>query len=220
MVYNRAALSPEEAPRSSFDLIDLLHQDPDRFRGRIATYDIEASGLGYLFAFMGAQQATTFGRLMEAFGRAKMITKPNSASLIDAVAEGRVLVAYNLLGSYALARARRDPRIAVAAPRDYTLVLSRAALVPRHAAEPDMARRLIDFTLSPIGREELGRAGLVVEVADDAAPAANQPAGGPLRIAAAASSLRPIAFSLALLVGQDPSKKKLFLAQWREALED
>ncbi len=218
MVYNRMALSEDDVPKSRFDLIDLLHQQPDRFRGRIATYDIEASGLGYLFAFMDAQQAATFGRLIEAFGRAQMITKPNSASLIDAVAEGRVLVAYNLLGSYALARARTDPRIGVAAPRDYTLVLSRAALIPRHAPNPDAARRLIDFTLSPIGREELSESGLVVRIEEQGAGDSDREQNGPLRIEAAASSIRPIAFSLSLLVGQDRSKKRLFLAQWRKAL--
>ena len=63
IVYNRDLVSPDEAPRSRFDLIDLLRPAGSRYAGRVATYDIEASGIGYLFAFADSQQATTFGSL-------------------------------------------------------------------------------------------------------------------------------------------------------------
>ncbi|HEX6119805.1 MAG TPA: extracellular solute-binding protein, partial [Dongiaceae bacterium] len=57
IVYNRDLVPPAEVPRSRFDLIDLLRPEDNPFMGRIATYDIERSGVGYLFAFMDAQQA-------------------------------------------------------------------------------------------------------------------------------------------------------------------
>ena len=69
IVYNRDLVPAAEAPRSRFDLIDLLRPADSRYAGRVATYDIEASGLGYLFAFADSQQATTFGGLIEAFAR-------------------------------------------------------------------------------------------------------------------------------------------------------
>ena len=61
IVYNRDLVPPDEAPRTRFDLIDLLRPADSRYAGRVATYDIEDSGLGYLFAFADSQQATTFG---------------------------------------------------------------------------------------------------------------------------------------------------------------
>jgi hypothetical protein len=67
MVYNRDLVPPGEAPRSRFDLIDLLRSPGGAYAGRVATYDIEASGLGYLFAFADSLQATTFGGLIEAW---------------------------------------------------------------------------------------------------------------------------------------------------------
>ena len=73
--------------------------------GRVATYDIEASGLGYLFAFADSQQATTFGSLIEAFARSGAVATCCSTEIIDGVASGRYLVGYNILGSYALDRA-------------------------------------------------------------------------------------------------------------------
>ena len=51
IVYNRDLVPADEAPRSRFDLIDLLRPADSRYAGRVATYDIEASAFGYLFAF-------------------------------------------------------------------------------------------------------------------------------------------------------------------------
>ena len=50
IVYNQDRLRPDEAPKSHQDLIRLLERSPERFRGKIATYDIGISGVGYLFA--------------------------------------------------------------------------------------------------------------------------------------------------------------------------
>lgn len=211
LIYNKDLVSDREAPASRFDLIDLLRPEESRFAGRVATYDIEASGLGYLFAFSDSLQANTFGRLLEAFGRSRAVATCCSAEIIDAVAEGKYLVAYNVLGSYALARAARDPRIGVRAPTDYTLMLSRAALIPKDASAALLAGSLIDFLLSTAGRRALTAAHLIVEV------------GGPDDIegdlfGGGASSLRPIPLGPVLLASMDRQKRKLFLDQWNDNL--
>lgn len=203
IVYNRDLVPPDEAPRSRFDLIDLLRPDDSRYAGRVATYDIEESGLGYLFAFADSQQATTFGSLIEAFARSRAIATCCSAEIIQGVAEGRYLIAYNVLGSYALDRAQEDPRLAVVAPEDYTLVLSRAAMIPRGAPNPTGAGLLIDFMLSDEGRAALAAQHLLVED------------GGHLLPDDDISLYRPIALSPTLLLGLDQQKRETFLARWR-----
>lgn len=210
IVYNRDLVSAEEAPRTRFELIDLLRPEGTRFAGRVATYDIEASGLGYLFAFADAQQATSFGSLLEAFGRSGAVATCCSAEIIDGVATGRWLVAYNVLGSYALARATRDPRIAVVAPHDYTLILSRAALIPKGARNPAMAGALIDFLLSDAGKIALAASRLMVSFSEDEGADIDQSDS-------AQTNLRPIPLSPALLVGLDSHKRALFLERWRNS---
>ncbi len=210
IVYNRDLVPPAQVPGSRFDLIDLLRPADNPFNGRIATYDIEASGVGYLFAFMDAQQATTFGRLIEAFGRNKVVATCCSAEIIDDVASGRFLIAYNMLGSYALVRAAADHRIGIVAPSDYTLILARAALIPKRAGNADLARQFIDFALSGPGRRSLSESGLLVAF-DDAD-------GGPAALSGAVPTLRPIALSPALLIGLDRQTRDNFLALWRSSL--
>jgi len=210
IVYNRDLVSPSEVPQSRFDLIDLLRPADNPYTGRIATYDIERSGVGYLFAFVDAQQATTFGRLIEAFGRNKVVATCCSAEIIDAVASGRFLIAYNMLGSYALARAAEDRRIGVVAPTDYTLILARAALIPKRAKNPELARQFIDFALSDAGRRSLSESGLIVSF--------DEAGGGPAALSGAVPTLRPIALSPALLIGLDRQTRDNFLRQWRSSL--
>jgi ABC-type Fe3+ transport system substrate-binding protein len=210
IVYNRDLVPAGQVPHSRFDLIDLLRPADNPFAGRIATYDIERSGVGYLFAFMDAQQATTFGRLIEAFGRNKVVATCCSAEIIDAVASGRFLIAYNMLGSYALARAAEDRRIGIVAPTDYTLILARAALIPKRAQHPDLARQFIDFALSEEGWRLLTESGLIVPFDD--------PASSGLVATGEVPTLRPIALSPALLIGLDQQTQENFLALWRSSL--
>lgn len=203
IVYNRDLVPPGDVPRSRFDLIDLLRPADSRYAGRVATYDIEDSGVGYLFAFADSEQASTFGGLIEAFARSGAVATCCSAEIIEGVAEGRYLIAYNVLGSYALDRAEEDPRIGVVAPEDYTLVLSRAVMIPRHAPNPVGAGFLIDFLLSDAGRAALAAQHLLVAADSGALPDRE------------GSIYRPIPLTPALLLGLDQHKRASFLARWR-----
>ncbi|HSF92264.1 MAG TPA: ABC transporter substrate-binding protein [Paracoccaceae bacterium] len=213
IVYNNTLLSAEEAPTSRFDLLDLLRTQEDRFRGNVATYDIEASGLGYLFAFADSQQASTFGALLESFGRTDAVATCCSAEIITGVAEGEYLIAYNVLGSYALNRAADDPRIAIVLPSDYTLMLTRVAIIPAAATEPERAGAFLDFMLSDSGKRALMSANLLVSLSgsDTEGSVLEQPV---------TSSVRPIPLSPALLVGSDAHKRMLLLERWRGAFSE
>lgn len=213
IVYNRDRVSAEQAPQSRFDLLDLLRPENSRFAGRVATYDIEESGLGFLFAFMDSQEATTFGRLLESFGRSGAIATCCSAEIIGGVARGDYLVAYNVLGSYALAQAKQDRRIGVVAPDDYTLVLSRGALIPRTSDEQALAGVFLDFLLSQAGQIELDKSLLVVPFGDSLEDGLDLPGG-------AESSLRQIELTPALLPALDRQTRDLFIERWNTSFPE
>ncbi len=213
IVYNRSLIAADEVPQSRFELIDLLRTQPSRYDGRVATYDIEQSGLGYLFAFADSQQATTFGSVIEAFARSHAVTSCCSADLIDGVANGNYLIAYNILGSYAFARADKDPNIAVVAPADYTLVLSRAALIPKRAVNAGDAGLLIDFLLSAAGRQALSREHLFLEAEEIRGDGLQGSQNGE-------SYLRPIPLSPVLLAGLDQQRRLHFIKIWRAAFSN
>lgn len=209
IVYNRALVPQDEVPLSRFDLLDLLRPQDSRYTGRLATYDIERSGLGYLLAFADSLEATTFGGLMESFGRSGAVATCCSAEIIDAVISGEYLAAYNVLGSYALSRAEESDKLGVVAPSDYTLMLSRAAMIPDHA-ESGAAAEFLDFLLSEEGRQALREALLIVSL-DDPPPQLLNDADDD------APRSRPIEFSPALLVALDRHRRMLFERRWRDS---
>lgn len=203
MVYNRALVPPDEVPATRFDLLDLLRGGDSPYAGRVATYDIEESGLGYLFAFMDAEEATSFGALMESFARSGAVATCCSAEIIDGVARGHYLIAYNVLGSYAEIVAAREPDIGIVEPRDYTLVLSRAAILPGPSASP-LAGAFLDFLLSPAGQISLAASHLT-----EAGESAVRDDDG------RESRRRLISLGPTLLVATDQMKTANFIARWR-----
>jgi iron(III) transport system substrate-binding protein len=210
-VYNRELLDLEGLELSRFDLVDMLRSTPSQLDGKLVTYDIEMSGVGYLFAFMDSLQATTFGRLTESFGRNHIVATCCAAEMLDAVAGGKYLLAYNMLGSYAIARAKRDPRLGVLYPEDYTLVLSRAGFIPRGAPNPVLASAFLDFVLSDAGKAVLAQASLIIRPHEELANGQSLDLPGE-------SSLRPITPSPVLLVGLDREKRRIFEETWRSTI--
>src|SRR3546814_5509307 len=70
-----------------------------------------------------------------------------SEEVIKDVSSGRSVIGYNVLGSYALDEAARNPELGVVFPADYTLVMSRIAMIPTTSGHPNAARLFLDFLL-------------------------------------------------------------------------
>jgi len=200
IIYNTALVPDAEAPRTRFALLDLMRRESSRYRGRIATYDVERSGLGFLFAFMDSQEATTFGGLLEGFSRVDAVATCCSAEIIKSVERGEYLIAYNVLGSYVASVPHKN--LGVIYPKDYTLFLSRALMIPRAAKHKEQAAQFLDFLLSPAGQGILAKSNLV------------QHHGG-VTSALPQSAQRFIPIDLTLLVAMDQHRRASFVEKWR-----
>jgi iron(III) transport system substrate-binding protein len=214
IVYNRALVPPAEVPRSRVALIDLMREHPQRYGGRIGAYDIALSGIGFLFASFDGRNALIYGRLLEGFGRMRLETRCCTGDLIRELAEGKLLVGYNLLGSYAIAAQRQGAPIGIVIPEDYVLALSRGAMIPAQAPNPQAARRFLDFLLSPAGQK------IVREEAFFSDFSGQMPEGveGPA-LMVEPGILRPIVIGPGLLPVQDQAKRSRFLRDWHKALQ-
>jgi iron(III) transport system substrate-binding protein len=213
MVYNRDAVPAAEVPRTHLELADLLRREAETYRGRVGTYDIRLSGIGYLLAFNDARQTTTtYGRLLESLGRANAVVRCCTGEILDEIAVGRLLIGYNLLGSYAYERVRRGDPLGIVMPSDYTLVLSRGAMVPSTSRRPDLAARFIDYLLSPRGMKVSQKQSFFF------GPDGTEPEGieGPDVVTSGIA--RPIAIGPTLLAVQDAARRKRFLEDWTRSI--
>lgn len=205
LIVSRRAFAGLDLPRTRRDLITLLRDHPERFTGRVGTYDPRLSGAGYLFATQEARQSDSFWRLAEVMGTARPRLYTSSTAMLDDVENGNLSVAYNVLGSYAAPRAGAGADLAIIEFEDFTLTLLRTALIPRQAKNPELAGLFIDFLLSPGGRALIGaKAGL--PPVDEVALAENP-------------RLRPIRLDPGLLVYLDKMKQRAFLEEWSAAFE-
>ncbi|MBR0713410.1 ABC transporter substrate-binding protein [Bradyrhizobium liaoningense] len=211
IVFNKRLLHEGLVPKDHAELLRLLTDHLPVFQGKIATYDPERSGTGLLFITQDVRVTAQTWKLVAAMGRAKVKLYSSSGPMIDRVSAGDLVLAYNVLGSYALERAKRDQDIGVVFPSDYTLLLSRIALIPQSAQQPELARRFVDFLLSRNGQALLARHSLG-SVREDTEPVV---AGN----ADAKIAARPIALSIDLLTYLDQAKRRRFLKDWKEFLQ-
>ncbi len=195
MVFHKSLSQFGPLPQSRTDLAELIANNLAALDGRVATYDLELSGLGYLFASQDALYSTTYTTLLQSLGRAHARLHCCSSEILDAVEKQTALVGYNVLGSYALARKQSGAPIEIVLPEDYVLVLSRVALIPRGAKRADLAGAFLDFLLSPENRKRF---------------ADLERYGSP-----PTAILHPIVLNPSLLVGLDPLKRTRFIKAWR-----
>lgn len=211
IAYNPNLLPAEMVPRSREALIRFLRSEGAGARGRVATYDAQTSGVGYLFAAHDAVLFSQYWQLTAALGAARARLLCCTGEILDLIERGEVTLAYNVLGSYARARMSAGAPVAVVMPQDYTLVIARAAVILRAAPHPDLAGAFIDFLLSTEGQRLIaGPAGLYAIssalTGEGTAAAVRAAAEGPLQ---------PIGLSPALLAFLDRMKRDRFVKQWR-----
>lgn len=212
LVYHRPSF-PDGPPQSRRALMDWLRAQAG-MGGAVGTYDITLSALGYLFLARDEERSGDIWTLLAAMADAGLEVFPTSQEIIDRVAEGRLKLGYNILGSYAADQARQRPDLGLVLLRDYTVVVSRVALVPRAARNPDLGEAFLGFLMSREGQEVLARKlrlpAVSLEVSDAESARAMQAALG--------AQLQPVAVSPGLLVYLDQAKRRRLLAKWQAAV--
>lgn len=203
-VYNRKAVS--NPPTSHAALEATLRRDRRELIGKVATFDPARSNTGYLYLTQDYAITRDTRSLVEAIAATRPHLEITTEPMLRGVAEGKLTYAYNVIGSYAQERARRDPRIGVIFPRDYTIVMSRIAFIARDARHPAAAKLFLDFLLSREGQSLLARNSL-------------WPARSDVRARRLpADQARPVRVGPQLLVNLDMLKRRNFLRDWNSLI--
>ena len=210
IIYNKLAVSEDRVPRTRADLIKFL-ADPE-FSGRVATFDPEKSGSGFLFHTNDLHQTADFWELAAAFAAADGKTYSSTGSVKETVVSGENALAFNIIGSYGIEWAKEIENLGVAFTSDYTAGFSRVAGIPVGAPHPNAARLFVDFMLSKEGQSALAAADL---------PSLRTDVDSGLDLdslnALVGGNLKPIALDDTLLEFMDPIKRVEFLKEWKAA---
>lgn len=214
MVFNSELMHGRAIPVSRSQLLAELRRDPDFWRKRVGTYDIARSGVGYLLASQDARLNSESAVLIDALGDVGVVTNENSGALLDQIESGDLVMGYNLLGSYARKRVEEGARLTIIYPQEYTLAISRTAIIPRNAANPADAHLFLEYLLSLRGQRVLtDRSHLNAVRTDIEGPYLDLGVRN-----AQIGLLKPIALGPGLLVYQDQRKRAEMLESWRSSI--
>jgi iron(III) transport system substrate-binding protein len=200
-------------PRSHTELVRSLERGPLGGPGKVATYDPERSGIGYLLLTQDSRIDPGFSDAVRAYGMAGAELHATTGDMLDRVLAGDILLAFNVNGSYALQAKRGHPRLAVVYPEDYVIATSRIALIPKRAPHPNAAKVFLDYLLSNRGQDVLARRCSLFSIRRDVE--------GELTAAALSrdlgARLKPVHLGPSLLVYLDAGKQADFLKRWKSA---
>jgi iron(III) transport system substrate-binding protein len=214
-IYNKSELPEALVPQTHPEVPQVMLKNPDAFMGRVANYDIETSGIGFLTVAQDSESFETFWDVPKAFGTVDARFISGSGTMIESVGSGENVFAYNQLGAYAR-RVSDNPDVGVIFPSDYTLVVSRVAFIPADAPHPNAAKLFLDYILSQRGQEIIaGDTGLYSLRSDVegqyAAKALTEKLG---------DAIKPVRIGPELLEYLQPEKRVAFLDRWLQAIRE
>lgn len=214
VVYHKPSFSDIQPPKNRSDLVTLLETNEENFYGKIATYDIERSGLGFLFLARDQEHNRDIWNLVSAMGTSGVKLFSNSSSILERVADGRFALGYNILGSYAENWVRNNPDLGIITMEDYTIIMSRIALIPQAAKNSELGNRLLTFLMSENGQSIMAK--------EVRLPALNPKVEGENTASSLrerlGTQLRPISIGPGLIAYLDQVKRSRFIDRWNTAL--
>lgn len=212
-IYNTKAIPESEFPKTRADLIKYLQTNKDKLKGKVATFDPEKSGSGFLHHTNDARNRDDFWDLAKAMGAVNVRTYSSSGAMKESVVSGENVMAINIIGSYAIDWVKDTPNLGVNFSSDYTAAFSRLAGIAKNGPHPNAAKLFLDFTLSKEGQSALAKGGLpsVRKDVDTGlnAETLNKRVGG---------NLKPIRMDDSLLESLKPQTRVDFFKKWNAAL--
>lgn len=213
-VYNKRLVPAEDVPADHAAFAKLLLTKTDKYKGKVTTYDIEKSGVGFMFAAQDSKYFPGFDQLVKGFGAANYKVYASTGNMMEKISSGEHLIGINVLGSYAIARAQKDKNIGVVLPKDYTLVLSRVMFVGKNAKQPNAAKLWVDYILSKRGQTIIATQAELFAIRSDVegestASALSKELG---------NALKPIPLNPEILAYLDQKKRLDFLSRWKADL--
>ena len=212
-VYNKRLVPAGDVPKDHTELLKLLDTKTDFYKGKITAYDPERSGVGYLFCTEDIKNFPQAWDLFKAMGKAQAKLYTSAGAMMERVTSGEHLIAYGIFGSYALGRSKKDPNLGIILPKDYTMVTSRVAFIPKKAKNPNAGKLFLDYILSKRGQDIIANKADLYSLRADVDGEATIKGVTQL----IGDKARPVAIDQTPLENLDQAKRLAFLSKWQQA---
>ncbi|WP_299139654.1 ABC transporter substrate-binding protein [uncultured Vibrio sp.] len=215
IVFNESFLEGKEVPLSRVELLSFIRLHSDELMGKIGLFDIRGVGIGYLLWSFERAQTSNYGQFLELFNLHQARTFDSSASMLQALTNGDIAIAYNIMGSYANSWESKHKDVVIVAANDYTPVVIRTAFINKTTPREEQAQAFIDYLFSYSGQKLMAKETNMPPVRTDIKSAKS---AAVLR-EQFANQLKPLPLDVSLLIFSDQSKKSLVTTEWESALK-
>ncbi|MGV2841835.1 ABC transporter substrate-binding protein [Vibrio cyclitrophicus] len=215
IVFNESFLEGKEVPLSRVELLSFIRLHSDELMGKIGLFDIRDVGIGYLLWSFERAQTSNYGQFLELFNLHQARTFDSSASMLQALTDGDIAIAYNIMGSYANSWESKHKDVVIVATNDYTPVIIRTAFINKTTPRLEQAQAFIDYLFSYSGQKLMAKETNMPPVRTDIKSAKS---AAVLR-EQFANQLKPLPLDVSLLIFSDQSKKSLVITEWESALK-
>ncbi|MEF1309211.1 ABC transporter substrate-binding protein [Vibrio mytili] len=216
VVFNKSFLEGKQIPTNRIELMSFIRRYSDEFMGKIGVYDIRKVGIGYLLWSFERQQARNYGQFLELFNLHYARTFDSSRDMLDALSSGEIVMAYNILGSYAQSWQQLNDDVSITSMSDYTPVIIRTAFINRTTKNVQGAQKFIDYLLSSSGQWVMSEQTNMPPIRTDI----NSVNSASYMRQQYAEQLKPLPLDVRLLVFADESKRQIVITEWENALKD
>nr|WP_198984016.1 ABC transporter substrate-binding protein [Herbaspirillum sp. ASV7] len=213
IVYNKRLVPESEVPTTHAEFTQLLTSKQDKYKTKVTTYDIEKSGVGFSLMTYDLKYNPQFWDFAKAMGGVSARVQSSTGTMLERISSGENLIGYNILGPYALVRAKKDPSIGVAFTKDYNLVLSRVIFINKAAKNVNAAKLWVDYILSKRGQTIIANDAQLFAIRGDVTGTTTSAELSKQL----GSAIKPMPVSTELLEYLDQKKRLDFLKQWKDA---
>ena len=166
-IYNKRLVTGADIPTDHASFAKIINANAAKFKGKVTSFDIEKSGVGFMMVAQDEKHFPGLKELEKGFGATSYKVYSSTGNMLEKVSSGEHLLGYNIIGSYAMVRAKKDQNLGVVLPKDYSLVLSRVMFIGKSAKNPNAAKLFLDYILSQRGQKMIGSEVELFAVRDD-----------------------------------------------------
>ncbi len=105
-IYNKRLIPQSEVPDSHAALAKLIASQPDKFKKKVTTYDIEKSGLGFMLSVQDFKADPNYFATLADIAKGGLAVQSSTGTMMERVSSGENLIGFNILGPMP----RREPK--------------------------------------------------------------------------------------------------------------
>ncbi len=115
-IYNKRLIPANEVPTTHAALAQLVSSQPDKFKNKVTTYDIEKSAVGFMLAVQDKANDPKYFETLKGIGSGGLIVQSSTGTMMERVSSGENLIGYNILAPTPRPAPRPIPRWAWPTP--------------------------------------------------------------------------------------------------------